>query len=102
MPRPGLKTRSLRKKKKKTPGKRNVEYYQRKKHTRSYCSLCGTRLAGVKTHRKLAKTLKKCGRKYSGTLCHRCAEKIIKTQARITAGQIARADADASAQKYLK
>lgn len=102
MPRPGQKTYSLSKKKRKTPGKRTVETYERKQTTRSYCSLCGERLSGAKTLKSLAKTAKKCGRKYSGELCHKCAQNVIKTQARISAGQMARSDADSSQQKYLK
>lgn len=102
MTKPDDRNSKLIKKKYKTPGKRTATSYRREKTVSIMCSLCGTKMTGASSKSSKSKTQKKPGRKYSGELCHRCAQDIIKTQARISAGQIQKTDADVAKQKFLK
>jgi len=77
MPRPALRSRSLRRVKVRTPGGRVVIHYERRKPGPARCALCGAILAGVPRERparlrKLAHTERRPERPYGGFLCPRC------------------------------
>jgi len=84
MPRPALRSRSLRRVFRRTPSGRTVIHYERKRNSPAKCALCKMELNGVKTNKlyKYSKTEKRPERKYGGYLCHKCLEKVIKLNVR--------------------
>ncbi len=102
MVKPSHRTRSLRRKKVKTPGGKTTERRERRKSTHANCALCKKKLQGIKTDKKLPKTKKKPGRKFSGELCSSCAEEIVKLQARIDNGSLKKEEVEIRYRKYLK
>ena len=77
MPRPALRSRSLRRVKVRTPGGRVVIHYERRKPKPARCGLCGAILGGVPRERpsrmrKLAHTERRPERPYGGVICPRC------------------------------
>ena len=77
MPRPALRSRSLRRVKVRTPGGRVVIHYERRKPGWARCGLCGAILSGVPRERpsrlrKLAHTERRPERPYGGVICPRC------------------------------
>ena len=86
MPRPALRSRSLRRIYVRTPGGNTVIHYERKRNGKAHCAICGAELNGVKTNDlyKFSKTEKRPERKYGGVICHRCLEKLIKASVRGT------------------
>jgi large subunit ribosomal protein L34e len=84
MPRPALRSRSLRRVFVRTPGGRTVIHYERKKNGEAHCAICGRRLNAVPTNEiyKFSKTEKRPERPFGGTICHTCLEQLIKKAAR--------------------
>ena len=84
MPRPALRSRSLRRIYVRTPGGRTVIHYERRKNGKAHCAVCGAELNGVKTNAlyKFSKTEKRPERKFGGVLCPRCLERLIKASVR--------------------
>ena len=84
MPRPALRSRSLRRVYVRTPGGNTVIHYERKKNGKAHCAICGAELNGVKTNdlHKFSKTEKRPERKYGGVVCSRCLERLIKASVR--------------------
>ena len=83
MPRPSLRSRSLRKLRKKTPGGRTVMHYERRKNSKAKCAVCKKALAGVPIGKdsdiaKLPKSKKKPERAFGGNLCSSCMRREIK------------------------
>ncbi len=81
------KSRTLRRKKVKTPGGRLTTHYLKRKPNKAHCADCGTVLSGVPRERpyvmrNLAKTQKRPERPFGGVLCSRCSRELIKKQAR--------------------
>ena len=77
MPRPALRSRSLRRVKVRTPGGRVVIHYERRKPSPARCGICGAVLSGVPRERpsklrKLAHTERRPERPYGGVICPRC------------------------------
>ncbi len=87
MPRPALRTRSLRKIRKKLPGGASIIHYFKKKPKKAVCAMCGKPLHGVPSDltskvRSLSKSQKRPERPYGGYLCSECARKEIKNRIR--------------------
>jgi large subunit ribosomal protein L34e len=87
MPRPALRTRSLRKIRKKLPGGASIIHYIKKKPKRAVCANCGKPLHGVaggltSRVRGLSKSRKRPERPYGGKLCAKCARAQIKKKIR--------------------
>ncbi|MCK5022888.1 MAG: 50S ribosomal protein L34e [Candidatus Aenigmarchaeota archaeon] len=83
MPRPSLRSTSLRKLRKKTPGGRTVNRYAGKNNSRAKCATCKKPLAGVPAGRdsdisKLSKSQKRPDRAFGGNLCSACSRREIK------------------------
>ena len=81
---PRLRSRSLVKKKVKTPGGKRTIHYKKKASSFSKCGGCGRNLLGVpkKNHRKLTLSQRKPNRPYGGSLCNRCTRALFKEKAR--------------------
>lgn len=85
MVRPALRSRSLRRLKKKTPSGRSKVDYVRRKPSSSLCGSCGKKLHGVprdlpSKYKNLSSTKKKPNRKFGGNLCSPCSRSVIKQQ----------------------
>ena len=81
---PRLRSRSLSKKKVRTPGGRSAAHYKRKPHGYAKCGDCGRPLLGVPRTRirKLTKTQRVPNRPYGGNLCSSCMRSLVKEKAR--------------------
>jgi large subunit ribosomal protein L34e len=87
MPRPSLRSRALRKIRKRVPGGASVIHYLRRNPSQAKCARCKGVLHGVASKRphimvKLAKTKKVPNRAYGGNLCHECARELLKEKSR--------------------
>lgn len=85
MPKPSLRSRSLRRVKVKRPGGKHVIHYKKRKPSHAKCGNCGTKLSGIPRERpsqltKLSKTEKKPTRPYGGNLCPSCTKETIKSK----------------------
>lgn len=83
MPRPALRSRSMRRVKKRLPGGSSVIHYSKKKPSKPICSGCKKPLHGVPRDlpqkiEKLPKTKKRPERPYGGKLCSKCLRETIK------------------------
>ncbi len=83
MVRPALRSRSLRRVYRRTPGGRTVVHYERRKPNPARCARCGKPLNGVprlrpSQLRKLPKTLRRPERPYGGVLCPKCLSELLK------------------------
>jgi len=81
MPRPGLRTRSLRRILKKIPGGAFVIHYTKRKPSVSRCAKCKKPLKGVPKNsriKRIARSLRKSSRPYGGNLCSKCSREAIK------------------------
>ena len=86
MPRPSLRSGSLRKIRTKIPGGASIIKYFKKKPKKASCSDCGRKLPGVSSKRKndmnkLKGVNKRVSRPYGGKLCSKCARAKAKTAA---------------------
>ncbi len=97
MPRPGLRTKKVIKKIKKTKTGKKIHYI-RKKKTKATCAICGVGLFGIK---KGAKSKKTVNRKFGGELCTKCATRVIKEYTRIKEGEKTIEEVDLKYQKYV-
>ena len=89
MPRPSLRSRSLRKVKLRIPGGASVVHYLRRNPSKARCASCNSILNGVASERptkqkNLPKTQKTVSRAYGGNLCPDCTKEAMKTKARGT------------------
>ena len=87
MPRPSLRSRTLRRIKKRIPGGASVIHYLRRNPSPARCAACGRPLHGVASKRasgmkKLAKSRKVPSRMFGGNLCPSCARERLKERAR--------------------
>lgn len=83
MPRPALRSRKMRRKKKKTPGGRYTTHYAKLKPKTAKCAVTGDKLSGVPKKspyqmRKLPKTKKRPERPFGGYLSPRALKEAIK------------------------
>ena len=83
MVRPGLRSRSMKRKKVKKPGGNYVMHYWRPKPSKAVCAVCKKPLRGVPTLRpakfkNIPKTKRRPNRPYGGTLCHKCLSSLYK------------------------
>ena len=83
MVRPGLKSRSLRRVKTRTPGGFAAVHYERSKPSPARCARCGRPLNGVprvrpNRLRRLSKTSKRPERPYGGVLCPKCLADLLR------------------------
>lgn len=88
MVRRSKRSRSLRKISYVTPGKKTKKRYKRRKSKKAMCAICKTKIQGVSTSRKLAKTKKKPGRVFSGELCQKCSQEVLKLYTRVKNDEI--------------
>ncbi len=87
MPRPGLRSKSQKRKHVRTPGNKNVKHYWREKPSRAECAICKTPLQSVPRLRpsemkKTNKTSRRATRIESGRYCATCLKQIIQEQVR--------------------
>ena len=87
MPRPSLRSRSLRKIKIRIPGGASVIHYLRREPRKARCASCKKVLHGVASRRPtkmkgLAKTKKAVSRAFGGNLCSACSREDLKSKAR--------------------
>jgi len=78
-----LRTRSLKRKKVKTPGNKVVVHFEDKKTGIARCAICGKPLHGIprvksSEMRKLPKTKRRPERPYGGNLCSRCMRNLFR------------------------
>ncbi len=83
MPRPALRSRSLRKIKVRLPGGGTAIHYEKKKPSKPRCGVCGKPLSGVPREppskmKTLPKTKKRPERPYGGNLCSACMREKFK------------------------
>ncbi len=91
MVRPALRSRSLRRRKVRTPGGRTVVHFEKRKPGPARCAICGRILNGVPRLRsvelrKLHKTDRRPERPYGGYLCPQCLARLLKEAARNLSG----------------
>ncbi|MBN2457751.1 50S ribosomal protein L34e [Candidatus Woesearchaeota archaeon] len=91
MPKPGHRSRSLRRVKIVTPGGVNKTVYKKRKPQKAHCAECGAVLSGVPRERpykmqNMPKTAKRPERPYGGVLCSRCTRKAMIAKAREISG----------------
>lgn len=87
MPRPALRSRTLRRIKKKLPGGAYIIHYLKRKPSAAKCSACGAVLHGIKKAtpikaKNLSKSKKTVSRPYGANLCSKCSRKKIKSSVR--------------------
>ncbi len=87
MPRPGLRSRSVKRVKVRTPGGKTVTHYRSKKTGKPQCADCGKVLPGVPREsrakmRNMPKTAKRPERPFGGVLCSPCSRKKIIAEVR--------------------
>jgi len=86
LPRPSLRTRSVKRKNLRTPGSRNVTHYYRSLRSGvAKCSACGARLSGVpklgpSEMSNIAKSKKRPSRPHGGFLCPRCLSSKVRAK----------------------
>jgi len=83
MVRPKLRSRSLRRKKVRTPGNKLIVRYEDRKPKITKCAICKKPLQGVPRLnptdlRKLAKTKRRPERPYGGNLCSSCMRDLLR------------------------
>ena len=83
MVRPALRSRSLRRVYRRSPGGEVRVLYERRKPGPARCAVCGKPLNGVPRLRpaqlrRLSKTAKRPERPYGGVLCHKCLETLLR------------------------
>lgn len=84
MVKPGQKTKK--KKYRKTPGGKAKAYFERKRHGKASCALCGNALAGVPKQdevKKLSKTERRPSAIFAGVLCNRCRNTVLEEAIKI-------------------
>lgn len=86
-----LRSRSLKRKKVRTPGNKLVIQYRRKKPSPAKCGKCKKPLHGIPrerqtTMRNLPKSKKRPERPYGGNLCSSCMRNVIREQVRSSNG----------------
>ncbi|RMF89678.1 MAG: 50S ribosomal protein L34e [Methanobacteriota archaeon] len=81
---PRLRSRSLVKKRKTTPGGRRVVHYRKKPSAYARCAGCRRTLLGVprKDVKKLTRSQRTPSRPYGGNLCSRCMRRVLKEKIR--------------------
>ncbi|HEY0088503.1 MAG TPA: 50S ribosomal protein L34e [Candidatus Lokiarchaeia archaeon] len=87
MPRPGLRSRSQKRHRLKTPGGRNTIHYWRSKPKKAHCAICKTPLMAIPKLRpskmkKSKKSSRKANRLESGRYCGSCLQNLIKESVR--------------------
>jgi large subunit ribosomal protein L34e len=86
MVRPGLRSRSKKRIKRRVPSGVSRIFYVRRKHHKAVCGICGKELSGVPWNHKVikrgAKTEKRPERPFGGVLCPDCLSTMLKLAAR--------------------
>lgn len=87
MPRPGLRSKTQKRKDVKTPGGRTSTHYWRKKPGKAHCLMCKKPLKAIPRKRpsKMKKTSissRRANRYQSGRYCHNCLQKLIREEVR--------------------
>ncbi len=88
MPKPGHRSRSLRRVFVRTPGGESRLHYRKKKPAKARCGSCGAVLKGVASERpykmqNMPRSRKKPQRPYGGMLCSRCMRTVIIEKERV-------------------
>ncbi len=91
MVRPALRSRSLRRRKIRTPGGRTASRFEKRRPSPARCAICGRILNGVPRLRpvdlrKLPKTSRRPERPYGGYICPQCLAKLLKEAVRSSSG----------------
>ena len=87
MVRPKLRSRSLRRRKVRTPGNRLITQYKKRRPKSAKCAICKKPLHGVPRLNpvdmgKLAKTKRRPERPYGGNLCSGCMRDLLRKTVR--------------------
>lgn len=105
--RPRHRSRSLKRVQRRTPSKRTVTHYKKKKPAKHKCAICSAVLHGKPrdVSSKIKNTLKskrKVNRPFGGMLCTKCSRRVISLRARLKNGLIDLNDIPISLRKYIK
>ena len=102
MPLPKDRSRSVRRVHKRTPTRKNVIHYKRrKKGNKHKCAITGVRLLGVSSKRKTAHTKKKPNRIFGGHLSAKLTSRIMRFRQRLKAKEIKLSDIPIILRKYV-
>jgi large subunit ribosomal protein L34e len=87
MPRPSLRSRTLRRIRKRIPGGASVIHYLKRNPSPARCARCGAALHGTASKRpsvmkRLAKSKRVPSRIFGGNLCPSCTREALKERAR--------------------
>ncbi|RLG78982.1 MAG: 50S ribosomal protein L34e [Thermoprotei archaeon] len=86
MVRPGLRSHSMKRLKRRTPGGVSKTLYKRRKRAVARCAVCGRPLGGVPTDPKElrggGRTRKRPERMFGGVLCPQCAARALRIAVR--------------------
>ncbi len=89
VPEPRFRSRSLKRRKIRTPGDRTTIHYRRGKVEKASCAVCGKVLHGIPRDRgiclkRVSKSKKKVNRPYGGVLCPACLKETLVEKIRET------------------
>ncbi len=88
MPKPMQRSRSLARRQRVTPKKRNVVHYERRAPSMPHCAICRAELNGISIRNAKGRTRKSNARAFGGVLCARCTGDVIKLASRIENGEM--------------
>jgi len=104
--RPRHRSRSMKRKQVKTPGRKTVTHYEPKMHSKHLCAICNGILHGKPRGRpveiqKLSKTERGPVRPFGGMLCSGCTRKIMVIRAKIAGKKMNMNDIPLSLKNYV-
>ncbi len=87
MPRPGLRSKTQKRKTIRTPGNENTTHYWRRKPKRAHCAICKRPLQSIPRLRpvdmkKTNKTARRATRPESGRYCAKCLQTLLQEKVR--------------------
>ncbi|RLG70185.1 MAG: 50S ribosomal protein L34e [Candidatus Iainarchaeum archaeon] len=103
MVRPGQKTKN--KKYRKTPGGESKVYFERDRHGKASCALCGSTLAGVPRQdevKKLSKTERRPSTIFAGVLCNKCRSIVLEEAIKVKHNIKSMQDCKISIRPYIE
>lgn len=104
---PHLRSRSVRRRWRRSPGGRKIFITKPRKPSPALCGLCHCHLQGVPRRgvagmAKLSKTEKRPERVFGGTLCANCTRDVLVDRARLQSGVLREEDVPLTRLRYVK
>jgi len=104
---PHLRSRSIRRRWRRTPGGRKAFTTKARKPSPAICALCRTRLHGVPRQAvghlaKLSKTEKRPERVFGGVLCANCTRDVLVDKARLQSGVLQEEDVPLTRLRFIR